>query len=94
MTQLLYIFLAQTIHTFYKSSPSKCKFSDVPLLVLKFTKFLTLFFKQNVSFSFGSLFSVMRDNSSVLFYLSLYMLWRKVADQSANLQTFDCFHKN
>ena len=34
------IFLAQTLHTFYKSSPSKGKFSDFPLLVWKFTKFL------------------------------------------------------
>ena len=33
-TQLLCIFLAQTLHTFYKSSPSKCKFSDFPLLRL------------------------------------------------------------
>ena len=38
-TQLLCIFLAQTLDTFDKSSPSKCKFSDFPLLVLKFTKF-------------------------------------------------------
>ena len=63
------VFLAQTLHTFYKSSPSKWKFSDFPLLGLKFTKFLMSFFKQKVSFSskFGSLFNVMRDNSSVLF---------------------------
>ena len=62
---LLY-FLAQTLHTFYKSNSSKCKFSDFPQLALKFTKFLMLFFKQKVNFSskFGSLFSVMRDNSS------------------------------
>ena len=39
-TQFLCIFLAQTFHTFYKSSPPKCKFSDFPLLGLKFTKFL------------------------------------------------------
>ena len=38
-------FLAQTLHTFYKSSPSKCKFSDFPLLRLKFTKFFMSFFK-------------------------------------------------
>ena len=44
-TQLLCIFLAQTLHTFYKSSPSKCTFSDFPLLRLKFTKFLMSFFK-------------------------------------------------
>ena len=42
------IFLAQTLYTFYKSSPSKCKFSDFPLLGLKFTKFLMSFFKQKV----------------------------------------------
>ena len=68
-TQLRCIFLAQTLHTFYKSSPLKCKFLDFLLLGLKFTKFLMSFFKQKVSFSskFGSLFSVMRDNSSVLF---------------------------
>ena len=44
-TQLLCIFLAQTFHTFFKSSPSKFKFSDFPLLRLNFTKFLKSFFK-------------------------------------------------
>ena len=68
-TQFLCIFLAETLHTFYKSSPSKCKFSAFPLLGLKFTKFLMSFFKQKDSFSlkFGSFFSVMRNNSSVPF---------------------------
>ena len=42
-------FLAQTLNTFYKISPSKCKFSDFPLLGLKFTKFLISFFKHKVS---------------------------------------------
>ena len=62
-------FLAQTLHTFYKSSPSKCKLSDFTLLALKFTKFLMSFYKQKVSFSskFGYFFGVMRDSSSVLF---------------------------
>ena len=89
-TQLLSIFLAQTLHTLYKSSPSKCKFSDFPLLGLKFTQFLMSFFEQKVSFSskFGSFSSVMRDHSSVLFYLKLYILLRKVAHQSPNFQTF------
>ena len=64
-TQLLCIFLAQTLHTFYKSSPSKFKFRDFPLLRLKFTNFLISFFKQKVSFSskFWSFYSVMRDYS-------------------------------
>ena len=44
-TQLPCIFLAQTLHTFYKSSPSKCKFSRFSLIRLKFTKFLMSFFK-------------------------------------------------
>ena len=80
---LLYIFLAQTLHTFDKSSLSKFKFSDFPLLELKFTKFFMLFFKQKLSFSskFGSVFTVMRGNSSVFFQLKLYMLLTKVAHQ-------------
>ena len=68
------LFLAQILHTFYKSVPSKCKFSDFPLL--KLAKFLMSFFKQKVRFSskFGSFFSVIRDNASSLFQLKLYML--------------------
>ena len=60
-TQLVCIFLAQTLHTFDKCSPSKWKFPDFPLLALKFTKFLSF------SLKFDSLFSVMRDHSSVPF---------------------------
>ena len=65
---LLCIFLAQTLHTFNKSSPSMCKFSDFLLLGLSFTKFL-MYFSNKVSFpsKFGSLYSIMRDNSSVIF---------------------------
>ena len=54
-TQLLCIFLTQTLHTFRKGSPSKCKFWDSPLLGLKFKKFLSF------SSKFGFFFSVMRD---------------------------------
>ena len=45
---------------FDKSSTSKRKFSDLPLLALKFTKFLMSFLKPRFSFSsnFTSLFSV------------------------------------
>ena len=96
-TQFHCICLAQTLHTFNKSSPSKCKFLDFPLLLtLKFTKFCKQFFKQKVSFSskLGSLFSVMRNNSSVVFQLKHYMLLIKGAHQSANFQTFDCSHEN
>ena len=89
-------FLAETLHAIDKSSTSKCKFSDLPLLTLKFTKFLMSFLEPRVSFSsnFASLFSVMRHNSSVLFHLNLYMLWTKGAHQSANFQTFNYSHEN
>ena len=89
-------FLAQTQYTFDKSSTSKCKFSDLPLLALKFTKFLMSFLEPRVSFSsnFASLFSVMRHNSSVLFHLKLYMLWTKGAHQSANFYNCDYSHEN
>ena len=64
-TQLICILLAQTLHIFYKNILSKWKFSDFPLLNWKFTNFLMSYFKQKVSFSskFGSIFSVMRENS-------------------------------
>ena len=48
-TQLLCIFLAQILHTFHKSSPTKCKFSDFRLLELKFTIFLMSFLKPRVT---------------------------------------------
>ena len=68
-TQLLCTLLTQTLYTFHKSSPSKCTFSDFPVLALKFTKCLMSFFKQKASFSskFRSFFNVMRDDSFVLF---------------------------
>ena len=68
-TQLVCIILTQTLHTFDKNIPWKCKCSDFSLLELKFTKVLMSFFKQKLSFSskFGSLFSVMRDKSSAIF---------------------------
>ena len=82
-TQLVCIIVAQTLHNFDKNIPSKCKFSDFPLPELKFIKFLMSFFKQKVSFSSkcGSLLSVMRENSSVLFHLKLYMLSTKGTHQ-------------
>ena len=58
-------FLAQTLHTFYKSSPSMCRFPNFFLLK---SKSIVSFFKQKVSFSSKLLllFSVMRDHSSVV----------------------------
>ena len=82
-------FLAQTLYTIDNSSTSKRKFSDLPLLTLKFTKFFMSFLKPWAVFSskFTSHSSVMRDKSSVLFHLKLYMLL-------TNFQTFNCLHKN
>ena len=66
-----------------KSSTSKCKFSDLPLLAFKFTKFVISFLKPRACFSsnFASLSTVMRDNSSVLFHLKLYILSTKGTHQ-------------
>ena len=72
-TQLLCIFLDETLHNFKKHIPSKCKFPDFPLLELKFTKFVMSFLEPVGSFSlkFASRFSVMRDISSVLFHVKV-----------------------
>ena len=43
------VLLAQTLHIFDKSSGSKGKFSDIPLLSLKFTKSLMSFLEQRAS---------------------------------------------
>ena len=97
-TQLVYIFFAQTLHTVDKNIPKKCNFFqivDCSLLRLKFIKYIMSFFKQKVSFSlnFGWLFSVMRDNSSVLLLLKLYVIWTKGPHRNAKFQTFDCSRK-
>ena len=61
------------------------KIHQIPYVIFKTTSQFFL--------NFASLFSVMRDNSSVLFYLKLYMIWTKGAHQRAKIQTFDCSHK-
>ena len=45
-TQLVYIVLAQMLHTLNKNIPSKWKFSEISVLKLKFIKFLMPFFKE------------------------------------------------
>ena len=89
------MFLAETLYAIDKSSTSECKFSDLPLLALKFTKFHMSFLEPRAKFSsnFAPLFSVMRHNSSVIFHLNLCMLWKKGSDQIENFQTFDCLHE-
>ena len=77
--QLFCTFLAEYLYAIDKSSASKCKFSDLPLQALKFTKFITSFFetKRQFSSNFAELSSVMKDNSSILFQLKLYRLLTK-----------------
>ena len=57
--------------------------ASFPLLALKL---LMSLFKENVSFSskFGSLFSVVRDNSSAHFLLKLFVLLTKGVYQKAD----------
>ena len=72
-----YFFCAETLYVIDKSSTtSKCKFSGLLLLTLKFNKFLISHFKPSVSFSsnFALPFSVISRNSSVLSHLNLYMI--------------------
>ena len=90
------LFQLKHLYAFDKSSTLKCKFSDLPLLTLKFTKLLMSFLEPRVSFlpNFPSLVSVMRHNSSVLFHLNLYMFWTKEDLQSTNFLTFNCSHEN
>ena len=74
-----YFFCAETLYVIDKSSTtSKCKFSGLLLLTLKFNKFLITYLEPSVSFSsnFALPFSVMSGNSSALFHLNLYMIWK------------------
>ena len=71
-TQLVSIFLAQTLHPFDRNIPSKSKFSDFPLLELKFTK---LFMSSRLSFHFLWLcFNEIESNFVSVFLSFLYFL--------------------
>ena len=78
-----------------EKEPVQVEFSNFWVIGWKFTKLLMSCLELQVSFSlnFGSLFSIMRGNSSVLFYLKLYMIWTKGAHRSAKFQTLNCSHK-
>ena len=62
-------FCSSNLVYFGQKEPIENKFSDLWVVAWKFTKFLMTYLKSQVSFSlnFASFFSVMRDNSSVLF---------------------------
>ena len=69
----------------------KRKFWDFWVVGWKFTKLLMSYSRLQVTFSlnFASLFSVKRDNSSLIFWLKLYIILTKGVHQSAKFQTFD-----
>ena len=68
------------------------KFSDFWVVGWKSTKFIMSYLRPQFIFSlnFASLFSFMRDNSSLLFKLKTYMIRTREGHQSAKFQTFDC----
>ena len=86
--KLLCIFLAEYLYAIDKSSASKSKSSDLPLLASKFTKFIVSFFESKIQFfsNFAALSSVMKDNSSVLFHLKLYRVLTKGTHQKQNFR--------
>ena len=66
---LCIFFLSQTLYTFKKSSPSKCKFSDIAQRVLNFTKLFMSFFKKT------SVFLQTLDHSSVSWEITLLYIF-------------------
>ena len=78
-------FLAQTLCTLDKNSPSNDIF-DFWVVGWKFTKFLMSYLKLQFSFplNFATLFSLMRDNSSVLFYLKFYIILTRSPSKCQN----------
>ena len=95
-TEFFCTFQVETLCAIGTCSISKYKFPDMPLLALKFAKFLMSFLERRVSFSskFTSPFSVMRHNASVLLHLNICMLWTKGSNQSANIRTFNCSYES
>ena len=89
------VFFSSNHIYFGQKEPISIKFLDFWMVGWKFNKFFKSYLKPQVSFSlnFASLFSIMRDNSSVLFSLKLYIIWTNGAHQSSKFQTFDCSHE-
>ena len=77
------VFCSSNLVYFGQKEPIEKKFSDFWVVRWKLTKFLMPYFKLQVSFSlnFVSLFSVMGDNSSVLFgWNFIWFGWWKISD--------------
>ena len=82
-TQLLCIFLAQTLHTFYKNRTSKYKLSDLPLLALKFTKFLMSFLEGRVNFFFNFCITLQCHEAWFVFTFSSKSIWKNACGNIA-----------
>ena len=81
--QPLYIFLAQTLHTFCKNSLSKWKFNTCHCLQYKVHPIPHVIFGSKSQFFFKLCITLQchETNSAVLFHLNLYVLWTKESDQ-------------
>ena len=92
---IYFILLVKAISSSFHYSLGKYFFA-IHFTKSKFIKFVMPLLKPRVSCSsnFASLFRVIRENSSVLFHLNLYMFWTNGAHQSANFRTFDHSHEN
>ena len=76
-------YFSSHITYFWQKYPIKVQIFRFFTIELKYIKFLMSFFTQKVSLSpkFGSLFSVIRNNFSVLFHVKLYILLTKGTHQ-------------
>ena len=64
------LLLAETLYAIEKSSTSECKLSDLPLLTLKFTKFIKSFLEPRVSFSWNiGHSSVLQDKTFLYLFI-------------------------
>ena len=91
---ILLYFFSRNLYAIDKTITSKCKFSDLPVLALKFTNKSFLEPKFSFSSNFASLSSVMRHNSSEIFQLKHYMLLTKKAHQCTIFLTFGCSNES
>ena len=91
----LYFFGSNLIY-FQQKQPIKVHIFRLSTACVKIDRIPNVIFQTKGQFfsKFRSVFSVMRDYSSVLFQLKLYMLLTKTVRQSANFETFNCSHEN
>ena len=86
-----FIIIISNLKYFGQKGSIEVKFSDFWVVGWKFAKFSCHLWNHKLVFlNHAWLFSVIKDNSSVLSQLKLYMIWTKGAPQSARFQTLDC----